>query len=56
MRNLEYQVEKETRPKTDPKTIILIEYYDFLNLFSKKNSDILFFYQKYDYKIILEKK
>ena len=30
------------------------EYNDFFIVFSKKNSDILPFYQKYDYKILLE--
>ena len=55
MKNLEYQVEKEAKSKTNPKTIILEKYQDFLDVFSQKNSDILFSNQKYDHKIILEK-
>ena len=30
------------------------EYHDFLDMFSKKNKDILPLHQKYNYKIILE--
>lgn len=54
IKNLEYQAEKEARPKTYLKVIIPKKYYNFLDIFSKKNFNILFFYQKYDYKIILE--
>ena len=55
MKDLEYQAKKEARPKTNPKSIVLEEYHNFLDVFSKKNSDILPFHQKYDLKIILEK-
>ena len=59
MTDLEYQVEKEAKPKTNPRTIILAEYHDlldvFLDIFSKKNSDTLPLHQKYNHKIILEK-
>ena len=54
IKNLEFQAKKKTRPETNLKTIVLEEYYDLLDVFSKKNSDILPSHQKYDYKIILE--
>ncbi len=52
MRNIEFQVAKEVRPETNPKSILLKEHDNFLNTFSKKYSDI---YQIYNHKIILEK-
>lgn len=54
MRNLEYQVEKEARPETNPKTIVPEEYHDLLDVFSKKDSDTLPPHQKYYHKIILK--
>ena len=54
MRDLEYQLEKKARPETDPKTLLLKEYQDFLDVFSKKDSDTLPLYQKYNYKIVLK--
>ena len=54
IRDLEFQAEKEARPETNPKTVVPEEYHDLLDVFSKKNSDTLPPYQKYDYKIILE--
>lgn len=54
MRNLEYQAKKKLRLKINPKIVVPEEYHDFLDVFSKKNSDTLFSYQKYDYIIILE--
>ena len=56
MRDLEYQAEKETKPETDPRTVVPAEYHDLLDIFSKKNSDKLPPHQKYDHKIILEEK
>lgn len=56
MRNLEYQAQKKTRLKTDLKSVVSEKYHDFLDIFSKKNSDILPTHQKYDHKIILEEK
>lgn len=35
--------------------IITKEYYDLLDIFSNKDSDIFLLYQKYDHKIISEK-
>ena len=55
MRNLKYQAEKETRSETDPRYIVSEEYHNLLNIFSKKNSDILSPHRKYNHKIILEK-
>ncbi len=53
MRDLEYQAEKEVKPETDPRTVIPAKYYDLLDVFSKKNSDILLSHRKY-HKIKLE--
>ena len=44
------------KPETNLKTIVLEEYYDFLNIFLVKNFNIFLLYQKYDYKIILKEK
>ncbi len=54
MRDLEYQAEKEVSPETDPRTVVSAEYHNLLDVFSKKNSDILPPYRKYDHKILLE--
>ena len=54
MRNIQYQVEKKARAETNLKNIIFQEYHNFLDVFSKKNSDTLFLYQKYAHKIYLE--
>lgn len=37
MRDLEYQVEIEVWPKTNPTTNIPIEYHDLFNIFSKED-------------------
>lgn len=55
MRDLEYQEQKEARSETNPKNIVSKEYHDFLNVFSKKNTDILSLHQKYDHTIVLKK-
>lgn len=39
IRNLEYQAKKKAKSKTNLRNIISKEYYDFLDIFSKKNSD-----------------
>lgn len=54
IKDLEYQVEKEARPKTNSKSVVLEDYHDFLNIFFKKNPDTLFLHQKCNYWIILE--
>lgn len=56
MTNLEYQAKKKARLETDLKSVIFKEFHDLLNVFSKKNLDILLLYWKYDHKIILEEK
>ena len=55
MRDIEYQLNKETKPLTDPKTVVSAEYHDFLDVFSKDVSDTLRPYGKYDHKIELLK-
>ena len=54
MRDLEYQVKKKARPETDSKSIILEEYINFLDIFSKKDSDTLPSHWKYNHKIMIE--
>ena len=54
IKNLEFQVEKKAKPETNPKTIIPEKYYDLLDMFSEKNSNILSFHWKYYYKITLK--
>ena len=56
MKNIQYQAEKEVKTKTNPKIVVAQESHDFLNVFSKKNSDTLLSYQKYDHKIYLKEK
>lgn len=56
MKNLKFQAAKEAKPETNLKSVISEEYYYFLDVFSKKNSNTLLFHQKYNYKIILEEK
>ena len=54
MRDLEYQAEKEAKPETNSRNIILGEYHDLLDVFSIKNSNIFPPHRKYNLKIILE--
>ena len=46
---------KKAKAKIDPKIVVLQEYHNFLDVFLKKNSDTFSSYQKYYYKIHLEK-
>ena len=55
MRDIEYQLNKGTKPPTNPKTVVPAEYHDFLDVFSKNISDTLRLYGKYDHKIELLK-
>ena len=55
MRDIKYQLNKGTKPPTDPKTVVLAEYHDFLDVFSKEISDTLRPYGKHDHKIELLK-
>ena len=43
------------KPSTDPKTVVLAEYHDYLDVFSKDVSDTLRLYGKYNHKIKLFK-
>lgn len=54
IKTLEFQV--VIKLKTNSKSVVPKEYHNFLDIFSKKYSNILLFYQNYDYKMILEKK
>lgn len=55
MRNLEQQSEKKAKKETNPKSIILKECYNLLDVFPIKEFDTFLFYQKYDHKISLRK-
>ena len=55
MRDIKYQLNKTTKPLTDPKTVVPPEYHDFLDVFSKNVSDTLRPYRKYNHKIELLK-
>ena len=55
MRDIQYQAEKEARAGTNSKSVVPQEYHDFLDVFSKKNSNTLPPHRKYDHKIYLEK-
>ena len=41
MRDIQYQAEKEARAETNPTSVVTQEYHNFLDVFSKKNSDTL---------------
>jgi hypothetical protein len=56
MKNLNIQLKKqENSVITDLKSIISVEYHDFLNVFSKKKADVLSSHKKHDHRIELEK-
>ena len=55
MRDIKYQLNKTTKPPTNPKTVVPEEYHDFLDMFLKDISDTLRPYGKYDHKIELLK-
>ena len=54
MRDIQYQAEKEARAETNPKSVVPQEYHDFLDVFSKKDSNTFPLHRKYDHKIHLE--
>lgn len=54
--DIQYQIEKDDKTEIIPKNIISQKYHTFLDICSKKDSDTLFSYQKYDYKIYPEEK
>lgn len=47
--------QKEAKLETNLKSVIPEKYYNFFNVFSKKNLKTLLLHQKYDYKIYLKK-
>ena len=55
MQDIKYQLNKKTKPLTNPKTVVPVEYYNFFNVFSKDISNTLRPYWKYDHKIELLK-
>ena len=52
MRDIQYQAEKKARAEINPKSVVFQEYYNFLDIFSKKDSDTFSLHQKYNHKII----
>ena len=54
MSDIQYQVEKEVRAEINLRSVVSQEYYNFLNVFSKKDSDTLLLHYKYDHKIYLK--
>ena len=55
MRDIEYQLNKTTKPPTDPKTVVPTKYHDLIDVFSKDVSDTLRPYGKYNHRIELLK-
>ena len=55
MRDVKYQLNKGTKPLTDPKTVVPVDYHDYLDVFSKEASDTLSPHTKFDHKIELLK-
>jgi hypothetical protein len=56
MKNLEIQLKKQNSSiVTDSKSVVLVEYHDFLNVFFKERADILSSHRKHDHRIKLEK-
>ena len=53
MRDLEYQLKKTEKPVTDPATVVPECYHEFLDVFSKEESDKVSPHSKYDHKIKL---
>ena len=56
MKDIQYKAEKKVRAESNPRSVVLQEYHNFLDVFSKKNSDTLLSHQKYNHKIYLEEK
>jgi hypothetical protein len=56
MKNLNIQLKKqESNVIIDLKSVISIEYHDFLNLFLKEKTNVLSSHKKHDHRIELEK-
>ena len=54
MKDLEYQAEKKAKPETNSENVVPEEYHNLLDIFFKKDSDMLPSHRKYNHKIILE--
>jgi hypothetical protein len=55
MKDLDIQLKKQDNNKIiDSKSVISFEYHDFLNVFFKKKTNILFSHKKHDHKIEIE--
>ena len=54
MKDIDDQLNKESRPPTDPKLVVPPEYHEFLDVFSKIDSDTLSPHRLHDHKILLE--
>ena len=55
MRDIEYQLNKVTKPLTNPKAVVPAEYHDFIDVFLKEASDTFSPHTKFDHKIELLK-
>ena len=55
MQDIEYQLNKGTKPPTNPKTVVSVEYHNFIDVFSKEASNTLSPHTKFDHKIKLLK-
>ena len=49
--NINFQINKTDKSLTDSKTMMLKEYYNFLDMFSKRVFNTVTAYSKYNYKI-----
>lgn len=56
MGDINCQVEKKSRVETNSKSVIFQKYYNFLDVFLKKDCTTLSLHQKYDHKIYQESK
>ena len=57
IRDIDIELNKKKKSIIDSKTIVFIEYHDFLNVFSKKKADELLSHRKYNHRIeIVEEK
>ena len=53
MKDIKYQLNKTAKTPTDPKTVVLKEYHEFLDVFSKEASNTLSPHSKYNHQIRL---
>jgi hypothetical protein len=56
MKNLKIQLKKQdSNTIIDSKSVILLKYHDFLNVFSKEKANILSLHRKHNHRIKFEK-